>query len=181
MCTGSISIAVDNAYVLYMNGHAQPPYHSNFNVQGCEQTGVSGGAVNHAGDTYTGCNWQSVDMFNFSQRGPLVIGVDALDAGGVGGLIATVRLEDGHEYPSSPKFWKCWEGGGESHGEGAGSQVDSQWQGIDGPNGWELPDYDDTGWSYANSVHPYGEGPWGDVNQQSMDSVGSISPESEWM
>ena len=37
-------------------------------------------ATNHAGDHYTGCNWQSVDLIPFSQPGPVVIGIDALDA-----------------------------------------------------------------------------------------------------
>ena len=182
-CTGSVDIAVDNAYVLYLNGHAQSSGHTNFNVAGCEQTGVSGGgAVNHAGDHYTGCNWQSVDRITFDQDGPLVIGVDALDAGGIGGFAATVRLDDGTEYPSSPRHWKCWEGGGEFHGEGAGSQVDGQWLGVDGPNGWELPGFDDSSWSYASGLGLNGVPPWGDVNREmGMDSQGTISAESEWI
>ena len=58
-------------------------------------------ATNHAGDHYTGCNWQSVDLIPFSQSGPLVIGIDALDAGGTGGLIATVRVDGMQDYPSN--------------------------------------------------------------------------------
>ena len=86
-CTGTVSIAVDNAYVLYVNGFAQRTGHTHYNVGGCD--GTSASAVNHAGDPYTGCNWQSVDLIDFTvPSGEAVIGVDALDAGGIGGVQA---------------------------------------------------------------------------------------------
>ena len=184
-CSGSVSLAVDNAYVLYINGHAQPPKHSNFNVQGCEQTALVAGAVNHAGDHYTGCNWQSIDLFDFAVPGPrMVVGIDALDAGGVGGLIATVNITGGAHYPSNAG-WKCWEGGDEAHGEGGGSVVDTAWHGIDGPNGWELPGYDDSAWENAKSLGANGVGPWGDINRDmggaSADKTGVITSDSEWI
>ena len=49
-----------------VNGFAQRSGHSNYNVAGCEGDGVGGNAVNHAGDVYTGCNWQSVDLIDFT-------------------------------------------------------------------------------------------------------------------
>jgi hypothetical protein len=42
------------------------------------------------------CNWQSKDLYTFSNLvGPLVVAVDARDAGGVGGLLGNVNVEDG--------------------------------------------------------------------------------------
>eukprot|EP01050_Picozoa_sp_SAG11_P001252 SAG11_NODE_53_length_19648_cov_14.691902_14_plen_178_part_00 len=131
----------------------------------------------------TGCNWQSVDLIEFSRPGPVVIGVDALDAGGIGGLVVTVRTDDGRVFPSSPRYWKCWEGGSHGGDDAADwSQVGGSWHGTDGPNGWELPVFDDSSWPYAHSLGRNGIDPWGDVNREmGMDSQGTISPDSEWI
>ena len=48
---------------------------------------------------FTGCNWQSVDQIEFDMPGPVVIGVHALYAGGIGGFFATVQTNEA-EYPS---------------------------------------------------------------------------------
>ena len=62
-CTGSFSIASDNAYALYINGeHRSNVNGGRTNVDGCNT------ARNQFGDPYTGCNWQSVDLHEFSGR-----------------------------------------------------------------------------------------------------------------
>ena len=96
-------------------------------------------------------------------------------------MIATVRIDGtGEVIPTSSDRWKCWEGGG--HGEGGGSEVDSQWHGVDGPNGWELPGFDDSSWEGASSLGANGVPPWGDVNRDmGMDSKGYVTADSEWI
>ena len=62
LCSASVSIAVDNAYTLYVNGEPQVSdgrAAGNDNIDGC------GGLANAMGDELSGCNWQSVDLFNF--------------------------------------------------------------------------------------------------------------------
>ena len=50
--------------------------------------------------------------------------------------------------------------------------MDSHWQGVDGLNGWELPESDDSSWPYASSLGLNGVDPWGDVNcEMGMDSI----------
>ena len=52
--------------------------------------------MNAYGDQMSACNWQSKDLYTFSNLvGPLVVAVDARDAGGVGGLLGNVNVEDG--------------------------------------------------------------------------------------
>ena len=36
---------------------------------------------------FNGCNWRSVDRIDFDMPGPVVIGVDALVAGEIGGFV----------------------------------------------------------------------------------------------
>ena len=96
-----MSIASDNAYALYINGRYQSNVNGGrTNVDGCDT------AQNQFGDPYTGCNWQSVDLHEFSVNGPLVIAVDALDAGGTGGWVGTAVV-NGVEYPTN-SGWRCW-------------------------------------------------------------------------
>lgn len=177
-CVTTVLVVAD------VNGFAQRSGHSNYNVAGCEGDGVGGNAVNHAGDVYTGCNWQSVDLIDFAvPAGEAVIGVDALDAGGTGAMIATVRVDGGDVYPSSSERWRCWEGGGHGGDDGADwSQVSNTWHGTDGPNGWELPGFDDTAWESAHSRGLNGVGPWGNVNRDmGFHSKGNVSADSEWI
>jgi hypothetical protein len=73
-CTGTLTIAVDNAYVGYINGISlvsDARAAGNDNIQGCDGT-----TTNALGDVMTGCNWQSADVFDFENLdGPLVIGI----------------------------------------------------------------------------------------------------------
>eukprot|EP01050_Picozoa_sp_SAG11_P001251 SAG11_NODE_53_length_19648_cov_14.691902_13_plen_199_part_00 len=101
-------------------------------------------------------------------------------------LIATVRTDDGREFPSNSS-WKCWEGGSHGGDDAADwSQVGGNWHGIDGPNGWELPDFNDSSWAAATSIGQNNVVPWGDVNRDmGMDfgdaPRGVISADSEWI
>ena len=103
-CSGTVSITSDNAYALYLNGAYQANVNGQrTNVANCDT------ATNQFGDSYTGCNWKSVDLHTVtSLPGPLVIGVDALDAGGTGGWIATANI-NGVEYPTNNQ-WRCFHG-----------------------------------------------------------------------
>ena len=68
------------------------------------------------------CNWQSVDLHTFDNLpGPLVIGVDALDAGGTGGWIATANV-NGVEYPTNSQ-WRCFHGATTAGQDGGWSDV----------------------------------------------------------
>ena len=56
----------------------------------------------------TGCNWQCADAFEFTDLdGPLVIGIDGRDAGGIGGIMANVNV-GGMDYTSG-SAWRCWQ------------------------------------------------------------------------
>lgn len=121
-CTGSFSIASDNSYALYIQGQYQANVNGGrTNVDGCDAS------TNQFGDPYTGCNWQSVDLHEFAGiQGPLVIAVDALDAGGAGGWIGTAVV-NGVEYPTNDR-WRCWHGS-EVGQSGGWSNVNSDWHG----------------------------------------------------
>jgi hypothetical protein len=127
---------------------------SGANIDGLLVDPVRGeSSVNHAGDAYTGCDWNQVDRFKLSQPGPIVVGINARDAEvslmeGVGGLIATVRL-NGRAHATNER-WKCWQGGA---------------SGVDGQDGWALPGFDDSAWPFATSLGANGVAPWGDVNR----------------
>ena len=182
-CSGTFSIAVDNAYALYING----VYQSNVNGQ---RTNVDGcdTAVTPIGDPYTGCNWQSVDLHEFTNiPGPVTIAVDALDAGGAGGWIGTAVIDDIEYSTSAASDWKCWTPPPESHGqEGGWSQVNSGWHGDPPPYGWTRSHFDDSAWGPPTS---YGVGtgagavdPWGDINRDmGMGSAGRIGDGAEWV
>eukprot|EP01043_Picozoa_sp_COSAG02_P069848 COSAG02_NODE_12136_length_1591_cov_1.669571_2_plen_432_part_01 len=178
-CSGTFSVASDNSYALYIHGEYQANVNGGrTNVNGCDA------ATNQFGDPYTGCNWQSVDLHEFSDiAGPLVIAVDALDAGGTGGWIGTAVV-NGVEYPTNNR-WRCWHGTETPGQNGGWSDVNSGWHGDAPPDGWMDPSFDDSSWPYANSLGANGVSPWGDVNRE-MGAVddggqGTISDSSEWI
>ena len=122
-CTGSFSVASDNAYALYING----AYQSNVNGG---RTNIACPAANEFGDPYTGCNWQSVDLHEFTDvRGPLTLAVDALDLGGTGGWIGTAVV-NGVTYPTNAG-WRCFHDGNTP------------------ADGWMMPDFVDSDWPSA--------------------------------
>jgi hypothetical protein len=178
-CSGSFSVASDNAYALYINGDYQANVNGGrTNVANCDT------ATNQFGDPYTGCNWQSVDLHEFSSLpGPLTIGVDALDAGGTGGWIGTAVV-NGVEVPTNDR-WRCFHGEETAGQNGGWSDVNAGWHGDAPPDGWMMPDFDDSAWPYANSLGANGVGPWGDVNREMGDvddgGLGVISASSEWI
>ena len=187
-CTGSFSIASDNAYALYINGAYQTNVNGGAtNVEGCEV------ALTPSGDPYTGCNWQSVDLHEFSNiPGPVTLAVDALDAGGAGGWIGTAVI-NGITYDTGPNTaWKCISGSDEGHGQDGNvgadgavagwSQVNSGWHGDPPPYGWARAHFDDSDWPRPTSFGGYDSAPWGDINRDmGMDSLGAISTDSQWV
>ena len=177
-CSGTFSIASDNAYALYINGE----YRANVNggrtnVEGCDT------ATNQFGDAYTGCNWQSVDLHYFSVNGPFVIAVDALDAGGTGGWVGTA-IVNGVEYPTN-SAWRCWNSATPDGDTGGWSQVNTGWHGDPPDTNWMSPNFVDTSWAPAFTFGANGVGPWGDVNREHGDvddgGLGFISAASEWI
>lgn len=149
---GQFSIASDNAYALYINGEYRENVNGGItNVNGCAD------ALNPMGDSYTGCNWQSVDQHNIDLTADsVVLAVDALDAGGTGGWIGTATV-NGVEYTTSAD-WKCISG--ETHGQDGGwSQVNSDWHGDPAPDGWSMPGFDDSSWPAATEFGANGVGP----------------------
>ena len=178
-CSGTFSIASDNAYALYINGaYAENVNGGRTNVANCDT------ATNQFGDPYTGCNWQSVDLHEFSGlSGPLVLGVDALDAGGTGGWIGTAVV-NGVTYPTNNR-WRCFHGATTAGQNGGWSDVNAGWHGDAPADGWMNPNFDDSAWPYASSLGANGVGPWGDVNREmgSVDDggLGFITDNSEWI
>ena len=181
MCSGSMDIASDNAYSLYINGAYQENVNGGrTNVAGCDT------AKNQFNDPYTGCNWQSVDRHEFTVNGPLVIAVDALDAGGTGGWVGTLRV-NGQTYPTNAG-WRCWNSDTPDGQTGGWSQVNTGWHG-DAPDlsggTWFSPRYDDVAWQPAFEFGANGVGPWGDVNREmgAVDDggLGTISADSQWI
>ncbi len=173
-----MSIASDNAYAIYINGAYQANVNGGrTNVDGCDT------AQNQFGDPYTGCNWQSVDLHEFSVNGPLVIAVDALDAGGTGGWIGTAVVND-VEYPTN-SGWRCWNSPDADGQSGGWSQVNTGWHGDPPPTDWMMPGFVDTEWDEAFTFGANGVGPWGDVNREMGDvddgGLGVISAASEWI
>ena len=128
------------------------------------------------GDSYTACRWQSLDHHVFENlEGPMVIAVDAVDLGGVGGMIATV-VAGGIEYSSgadSGPQWKCI-AGTQTQGPNGGHSAEPP------PQGWMERDFDDSAWPTASTFGINGVGPWGDVNRFS-EGNGLISPTSRWI
>jgi hypothetical protein len=104
-CTGSFTVAVDNAYTGYISGLplvSDARAAGQDNIQGCDAT-----TTNAFGDVMTGCNWQSADVFEFTDLpGPLVVGIDARDAGGIGGIMANLNV-GGKDYVSG-SAWRCF-------------------------------------------------------------------------
>lgn len=107
-CTGVFTTAVDNAYTAYINGVSlvsDGRAAGTDNIEGCDDT-----TTNALGDVMTGCSWQSADIFEFTNLdGPLVIGIDGRDAGGIGGIMANVAV-NGQNYVSG-SAWRCWQSG----------------------------------------------------------------------
>ena len=175
-CSGSFSIAVDNAYALYINGQYQSNVNGGAtNVAGCDQ------ATNPSGDPYTGCNWQSIDLHEFNNiPGPVTFAVDALDAGGIGGWIGTAVV-NGVTYDSTPNSaWRCTSGDPAAHGQDGGwSQVNPGWHGDPPPYGWARSHFDDSDWRPPTSIGAYDSGPWNIQNNQG--SLGTLSPSSQWL
>ena len=179
---GTFSIAADNAYALYVNGEHQANVNGGrTNVAGCDT------ATNPGGDSYTGCNWQSVDLHEISVTDSAVtLAVDVLDAGGTGGFVGTAVI-DGVTYPTDSS-WKCLSGS--SHGQAGGwSQVNDNWHGDPPPAGWvdHAADFDDSAWAPATEYGANSAGiePWGDVNRDmgAVDDGGAgvISADSLWI
>ena len=157
-CSGTFSIASDNAYALYVNGN----YRGNVNGG---RTNIACPDANGFGDPYTGCNWQSVDQHTIRESGPLVLAVDALDGGGTGGWVGTAVVY-GVEYPTN-SGWRCF------HSTTAPDA------------GWMMADFVDVGWPAAFEYGFNGVAPWGDVNRE-MGAVddggwGMISETSQWI
>ena len=96
-----------------------------------------------------GANWQVASVSEFTMKdGIAVIAVYVHDAepgaSGAGGALVDVILDDG-SYFGSDETWKA----------DAGPPI------ADRSDGWELPDFDDSGWEQANQMDQFGEGIWG--------------------
>ncbi len=96
-----------------------------------------------------GNNWQEASVTEFEMPdGYAVIAVYVHDAEpgdtGRGGALFDVILDDGTYIPSDDT-WKA----------DAGAPL------ADRNDGWEQPDFDDSGWDNATQLDPFGEGIWG--------------------
>ncbi len=96
-----------------------------------------------------GNNWQEATVTEFDMPdGYAVIAVYVHDAepgaAGRGGALFDVILDDDTYIPSDDT-WKA----------DAGAPL------ADRNDGWEQPDFDDSGWDYATQLDQFGEGIWG--------------------
>lgn len=96
-----------------------------------------------------GNDWQAVGDYEFDLvDGGAVIAIYVHDAepgaAGVGGALADIVLDDG-QYFGSDATWKA----------DAGVPI------ADRNDGWEQPNFDDSGWEAAEQMDQFGAGVWG--------------------
>ena len=85
----------------------------------------------------SGNDWTQPGLFSVELSPGVVIGVEATDSEGVGGLLAEIS-QNGSSTGSSPE-WRVT------------TSADQDWQ---------LPNFDDSGWDAATSYGVYGVTPW---------------------
>ena len=96
-----------------------------------------------------GSDWQAVGVYEFNlMNGGGVIAIYIHDAepgaAGVGGALADIALDNGSYY-GSDNTWKA----------DAGDPIAQR------NDGWEMVDFDDSGWENAHQMDQFGAGVWG--------------------
>ena len=114
----------------------------------------------------TGDNWQVATITEFDESGAVVIAIYVHDAepgaAGVGGFLADIVLDDGTYITTEDPRWVC----------DAGLPL------ADRNDGWEKPDYDDSGWGALTIMDQFGGGVWGfgaDTMRQTLKDPDSTS------
>lgn len=120
----SVLLSVDDSFTLYVNG----------SVVG------------------SGSDWTQPGLFALELSPGVVVGVEATDSEGVGGLIAQVTA-DGTTYDSNAE-WRV----------STNAETD-----------WQLPAFDDSSWDFASSYGAYGVTPW------ETNVAGFSSSTAEWI
>ena len=150
---GEVSVAVDNAYKLFLNGQEQG----------------------------SGQSWSVADTYKFQApvTKALVVAIDGVDAeqgrGGVGAIMAQVRISTPHSvgFVTDANDWWCW-----THGAQAQAGLSAK-----PPKGWNLPSFTPTvggGWAHP-SQYGRNDDPTTVWHRVKRGDIKGISPNAQWI